>query len=134
MWNDLGEYITNLCDNSLNKKEKVVEVGVGKFLNLSNYLKYKNIDILMTDISPSNKDIIQDDISNPDIQLYKNAKVIYSIRPPSEIQPYLRKIADKIDNSILIIKPLFNEDLNTGRKMRLVNYKKAVFYEYIPNK
>ena len=54
--------------------------------------------------------------------------MIYSIRPPSELQPHLVNLALEI-GSQLIIKPLTNEDLNTGRvRMKLKNYKKASFY------
>ena len=62
------------------------------------------------------------------MKIYENTDLIYSIRPPSELQPYLVKLANKI-NAQLIIKPLTNEDLNTGKvKMKLKNFKKASFY------
>ena len=62
------------------------------------------------------------------MDLYRDVDIIYSIRPPSELQPYLVKLAQESDAQ-LIIKPLTNEDLNTGRvKMKLKNYKKASFY------
>jgi len=132
MWNDLGEYIANLCNNDAKNPSKVVEIAIGKFFDVSNYLNtFENIDLLMTDISPANERIEKDDITNPNLNLYKNAKILYSIRPPSELQPYLGDLAEKI-GAILIIKPLFNEDLNIGKKMKLVNYKKAVFYQYTP--
>ena len=62
------------------------------------------------------------------MDLYKDIDIIYSIRPPSELQPYIVKLAVEI-GSHLIIKPLTNEDLNTGNtKMKLKNFKKASFY------
>ncbi|MCL2157526.1 MAG: hypothetical protein FWH54_05845 [Methanobrevibacter sp.] len=132
MWNDLGEYIASLCEDNLKNPSKVVEIAIGKFFYVSNYLKKcEKIDLLMTDISPVNDRITKDDICNPNLNLYKNVKILYSIRPPSELQPYLGDLSDKT-GAILIIKPLFNEDINTGRKMKLVNFKKAIFYEYRP--
>ena len=132
MWNDLGEYIANLCDKNPKNPSKVVEIAIGKFFNVSNYLKKcENIDLIRTDISPAKDTIIKDDITNPNLNLYKNTQIIYSIRPPSEIQPYLSNLSDKT-KAILIIKPFFNEDLNTGKKMKLINYKKAIFYQYKP--
>ena len=72
--------------------------------------------------------MIRDDITNPNLDLYRDTDIIYSIRPPSELQPYLVKLALET-GSQLIIKPLTNEDLNTGKvKMKLKNYKKASFY------
>ena len=131
MWNDLGEYIVNLCDTQSKNHLKVVEIAIGKFFKVSNYLKRcGNIDLLMTDLSPANDKIIKDDITNPNLNLYENTQIIYSIRPPSELQPYLGNLTDKI-GATLIIRPLFNEELNI-KKMNLVNYKKAIFYQYTP--
>ena len=87
-----------------------------------------NITLIKTDISPDNESIIKDDITNPNLELYNDVDIIYSIRPPSELQPYLVKLAEKID-AMLIIKPLTGEELNTPRvKMKLKNFKKASFY------
>ncbi|MDR2967819.1 MAG: hypothetical protein LBU74_07740 [Methanobacteriaceae archaeon] len=132
MWNDLGEYIDRLCDNKSKNPSKVVEIAIGKFFIVSSYLqRCENIDLLMTDISPANDRIIKDDITNPNLNLYENTQIIYSIRPPSELQPYLGNLTDKT-GAILIIKPLFNEDLNINKKMKLINYKQATFYQYLP--
>jgi uncharacterized UPF0146 family protein len=136
MWNDLGEYISNYIsklyaeksNSKKNSKKKVIEIGIGKFFTVSDYLEKINfIDLLKIDINPSKDDIEYDDIISPKLELYENTKIIYSIRPPSELHPYLEKIANDI-GAILIIVPLFNEDINTYNKMKLVNYKKAVFY------
>ncbi|MCC7552913.1 MAG: hypothetical protein KO202_00245 [Methanobacteriaceae archaeon] len=131
MWKDLGEYIL-----SFKKKTplKIVEIGVGKFSKTYDFLmKKKDVDIIKTDINPFDNSVIKDDISNPNMNLYEDIDIIYSIRPPSEIHPYLMNLRDKI-NSILIIKPLFNEDINIKNKeMKLKNYKKASFYIYGDN-
>lgn len=137
MWNDFGEYIVKLCENQSSEKElfhnelnhaKIVEIGIGKFLDVSKYLEDINyINLLKIDINPSYEDITYDDISNPNLALYANTKIIYSIRPPYELQPYLENIAN-IVGAILIIVPLFNEDLNTSKNMKLINYKKATFF------
>ena len=90
--------------------------------------KQENITLIKTDINPADPTVIKDDITNPDLKLYRDVDIIYSIRPPSELQPYLAGLADEIGCQ-LIIKPLTNEDLNTGRvKMKLKNFKKASFY------
>ncbi|WP_409200617.1 UPF0146 family protein [Methanobrevibacter sp. DSM 116169] len=128
MWEDLGEYILNLKDKT---PIKIAEIGIGKFEGTYDYLKNKsNINIIKTDILPSNESIIKDDITNPNLDLYKNIDIIYSIRPPSELHQSLMDLRDKT-NSILIIKPLFNEDINIkNKKMILKNYKKSIFYIY----
>ena len=126
MWNDFEEYILSIVNDN---QVKIAEVGVGKFDMIANELsQYENIDLIKTDILPKDSSIIKDDITNPNLELYKDIDIIYSIRPPSELQPYLVNLALEI-NSQLIIKPLTNEDLNTGRvKMKLKNFKKASFY------
>ena len=126
MWQDFGDYILNEIGD---KQVKIAEIGVGNFDRISNTLAQKdNVTLIKTDIIPKDSSVIKDDITNPNLELYKDVDIIYSIRPPSELQPHIINLAEKI-GSQLIIKPLTNEDLNTGRvKMKLKNYKKASFY------
>ena len=143
MWNDLEEYILKLAiENSekTGKKTKIVEIGAGKFQTISkNLSENENIDIVMTDIDPANENIIRDDVFNPNMSIYKDADILFSIRPPAELQEAIipaelqeaiMKIRDEV-NATLIIKPLFNEDLNMKtKKMKLKNYNRASFYIY----
>ena len=134
MWNDLEEYILKLAiENSekTGKKTKIVEIGAGKFQTISkNLSENENIDIVMTDIDPANENIIRDDVFNPNMNIYKDADILFSIRPPAELQEAIMKIRDNA-NATLIIKPLFNEDLNMKtKKMKLKNYNRASFYIY----
>ena len=134
MWNDLEEFILKLAiENSekTGKKTKIVEIGAGKFLTISkNLSENENIDIIMTDINPANDNIIKDDVFNPNMNIYKGADILFSIRPPAELQEAIMKIRDDV-NATLIIKPLFNEDLNMKtKKMKLKNYNRASFYIY----
>ena len=125
MWEEIGEYIIKNYELPLN----IVEIGIGKYYDISDYLsKEKDVNIKKIDINPSRNDIIQDDIRHPNIEIYENTDVIYSIRPPYEIQPYLINLAEKL-NCGLIIKPLTGETLHSSCfKMKLVNYKKISFY------
>ena len=134
MWNDLEEFILKLAiENSekTGKKTKIVEIGAGKFQTISkNLSENENIDIVMTDIDPANENIIKDDVFNPNMNIYKDADILFSIRPPAELQEAIMKIRDEV-NATLIIKPLFNEDLNMKtKKMKLKNYNRASFYIY----
>ena len=134
MWNDLEEFILKLAiENSekTGKKTKIVEIGAGKFQTISkNLSENENIDIVMTDIDPANENIIKDDVFNPNMSIYNGADILFSIRPPAELQEAIMKIRDEV-NATLIIKPLFNEDLNMKtRKMKLKNYNRASFYIY----
>ncbi|WP_298534441.1 UPF0146 family protein [uncultured Methanobrevibacter sp.] len=134
MWNDLEEFILKLAiENSekTGRKTKIVEIGAGKFQTISKNLSEDgNIDIIMTDIDPANENIIKDDVFNPNMSIYKDADILFSIRPPAELQEAIMKIRDNVD-ATLIIKPLFNEDLNMKtKKMKLKNYNRASFYIY----
>ena len=126
MWQDFTDYI---LDEVGDRQVKIAEVAVGKFtLTADSLEKRDNITLIKTDIQPADATVIKDDITNPNLELYKDSDIIYSIRPPSELQPHLVKLAERT-NSQLIIKPLTNEDLNTGRvKMKLKNFRKASFY------
>ena len=119
MWNDLEEFILKLAIENSEKtgeKTKIVEIGA--------------IEVTMTDIDPANEDIVKDDVFNPNMAIYEDADILFSIRPPAEIQEAIMQIRDKV-NATLIIKPLFNEDLNMKtQKMRLKNYNRASFYIY----
>lgn len=126
MWDDFAEYILSECDRN---PTRIAEIGVGRYSGVHDYLKsHGNVDIIKTDIAPCDESVIRDDIRNPDITLYEKRDIIYSIRPPSEIQPYIVDLAVKT-KSKLIIKPLFNEDINAKESgLRLKNYGKASFY------
>lgn len=126
MWDDFAQFILT---QSTKNPTKIVEIAVGKFDGVYQYLnKNEHITIIKTDISPNDNEVIKDDITNPNLKLYKDADILYSIRPPSELQPYIEELSQKV-NGIFIIKPLCNEDLNIkSRKAKLKNYKKASFY------
>lgn len=124
MWEDFAQYIINNYANA----DKIVEVGVGKFHKVALTLKENlNSSMVMTDIKPISKKVIQDDIVNPDLKIYTGSSLIYSIRPQPELQPYIIKLGEKIGADI-IIKPFSTEFINSN-KMKLVNYKKATFYK-----
>jgi hypothetical protein len=126
MWQSFAEYILSLCEEN---PTRICEIGVGKFTQVFDYLnKQDNIEIIKTDISPNDSTVVKDDVTRPNLKLYENLDMIYSIRPPSELQPYIIDLALKTKTK-LIIKPLFNEDINTKNvKLTLKNYKKASFY------
>ena len=126
MWDDFADYIMETAGD---EKVKIAEVGIGKFDQIARKLSCrKHNTLIKTDILPNDSTVIRDDITNPNMKLYEGTDIIYSIRPPSELQPHLVRLAVKI-GAQLIIKPLTNEDLNTGRvKLNLKNHNRARFY------
>jgi len=126
-YKDFVEYIIN---NYLGAK-KIVEVGVGSRRGVLEELdKALDAQVIGTDIKPSDPEIVSDDIMNPDLRIYENADLIYSLRLPIELHPYIEKIAN-IVGSDLIIKPLSTEYVdqkNLFKEVKLVNYKGMFFY------
>ncbi len=123
MWEDFAQYIIhNYAD-----ADKIIEVGSGKFLKVASILQENlKTTILMTDINPYSNEVIQDDICNPDLKIYKGSSLIYSVRPQPEIQQCIVKVAHMVGADI-IIKPFSTEFVNSER-MKLKNFKKATFY------
>ncbi|MDO5850909.1 MAG: UPF0146 family protein [Methanobacteriaceae archaeon] len=124
-WNSFSEYIIKNYKDA----NKIIEIAVGNYTKTAEDIEKKiKGNILLTDIKFTNNNII-DDITNPKIELYENADLLYSIRPPEELQPYMVKLSDKIDTD-LIIKPYSSEFLNITirNKFKLINYKKTSFY------
>ncbi len=127
-YEDIAEYILK------NYSNKVVEVGVGSMPHVALALKDR-IEVVVTDINEqeyAGVTFFRDDIFAPDMGIYKNASLIYSIRPPIDIQEALAKAAKKA-GSDLLIRPFGNEKAELDRIYRsciLVNYKKARFYLY----
>lgn len=127
-YEDIAEYILN------NYRNKVVEVGVGSLPHVAMLLKDK-LDVVVTDVNEQNYagiKFLRDDIFAPDIEIYRNSSLIYSIRPPIDFQEAMAKVA-KEAGADLLIRPFGNEKAELVRyfkECKLVNYRKARFYLY----
>ena len=127
-YEDIAEYILK------NYSNKVVEIGVGSLPQVAVLLKDK-LDVVVTDVNEQEYlDIrfYKDNIFTPDIGIYKNASLIYSIRPPIDLQEAMAKTAKEV-GADLLIRPFGNEKADLSRYFKnhaLVNYKKARFYLY----
>lgn len=93
------------------------------------------LDVVVTDVNDRNYSGIRfcrDDIFAPDIEIYKNTSLLYSIRPPIDIQEAMAKTAKEV-GADLLIRPFGNEKADLSRYFKnyaLVNHKKARFYLY----
>ncbi len=125
---DLAEYITS------SYKGKVIEVGIGKNPEVALLLKDR-LDIVVTDSSDLCMEgihFVRDDILDPNIHVYEGASLIYSIRPPVEIQHAIASVAKQV-GADLIIRPFASEKADLNKyfsELRLINYRSAVFYLY----
>ncbi|MBS3815660.1 MAG: hypothetical protein KGY45_03760 [Hadesarchaea archaeon] len=123
----IAEYIKNNYSNA----RKIVEVGIGELdttikslRNLLSDCELIAVDIKETSISVPGIDFVQDDITNPNLSIYRGSDLIYSIRTPQELQSHLMKVSGKVESDLLI-KPLSSEE--NPEFGELVNYKGATF-------
>ena len=113
---------------------RIVEVGVGGHPEVALLLK-DDFNVICTDIFEGpvpGVEYVRDDIFKPDIRIYKNALLIYSIRPPIEMQEAMASVAKEV-GADLIIRPFSTEKTDLRKHMksfRCVNYGKSVFFLY----
>lgn len=101
---DLSEYIVSRYRNA-------VEIGIGHFPDIAFNLLVRGVRVFATDITQFHYEglmVIVDDITEPDIPIYKGSDLIYSIRPPMELVPYMKKLAQFL-SADLIVKSLSSE-------------------------
>ncbi len=116
-----------------NYSGKVVEVGVGFVNDVASRLR--PLEVVATDTNSYRIDGMQvegDDIFYPRMEIYKGASLIYSIRPPLEVQLAMGMVALKVGADVLI-RPLGDEvaDLPGFRRF-LINTGDARFFVFKP--
>ncbi len=90
---------------------KAAEIGIGHFPDVALALIERGLQVFATDILPfryRGLRVIMDDVTVPDIAEYASADLIYSLRPPPELIPYMVWLAGHL-SADLIIKPLSSE-------------------------
>lgn len=113
---------------------RIVEVGVGGHPEVASLLR-RDFAVVCTDLAetgPEGVDYVRDDIFDPDISVYAGAALIYSIRPPVDMQDSIAAVAKKV-GADLMIRPFAAEraDLRKYyRNARVVNQGSAVFITY----
>jgi uncharacterized UPF0146 family protein len=114
-----------------NYSGKVVEVGVGLRPEVAELCR--PLQLLATDKESrilGGVRVVKDDIFSPAQEIYSGASLIYSIRPPLEVQQAMGELAKKVGCDMLI-RPLGDEiaDLR-GFSRILINRGWARFYLY----
>lgn len=113
----IGSWIVGQYGNA----KRIVEIGVGGLPYVAIFVKERlpTTDVIATDVDRArlreikarNPDIDTefDDVSNPNVELYKGASLIYSIRPPPELIPCIVKVASRVHSDVLV-RPLSGEE------------------------
>lgn len=124
---DLAGYIAR------NYRGRVVEVGVGYYCEVARLLAAQGLQVTLTDREErliAGLKVEKDDIFSPRLELYRGAGLIYSIRPPLEMQLAMGVVAAEVEADVLI-RPLMEEVARLpGFSRRLVNWGLASFYLY----
>lgn len=113
---------------------RIVEVGVGQHPEVARLLK-EDFDVICTDVAetgPGGLRYERDDIFKPCKNIYSGASLVYSIRPPIDMQDSIASVA-KEAGADLLVRPFSSErtDLRKYyRNFQCINYKTAVFFLY----
>lgn len=112
--------IEGLVEFIADRYADAAEIGIGHFPDVAFALTNRGVNIFATDIRPFNYEgikVIVDDVTLPDLSLYDGINLIYSMRPPPELIPYLIRLAKTISVD-LIVKPLSSEYIDGWRLIR----------------
>ena len=114
---------------------KVVEVGSGRATEVAALL-VEHLEVVATDrteLVEGGVEVVADDIFSPREELYEGASLIYSIRPPLEMQLAIGRLAQKLGANV-IVRPLAEEVAHLPAFQRtLVNEGQARFYLFTPS-
>ncbi len=103
------------------------EIGIGHVPDIAFALLKHGVKVFATDVRPFQYDglaVILDDITEPDFSLYASVDLIYSLRPPPELVPYMIRLAQAVSADV-IVKPLSSDYLG-GKMIR--NGNTAFFF------
>ncbi|MDH7593350.1 MAG: UPF0146 family protein [Methanomicrobiales archaeon] len=100
-----------------NRYARVVEVGIGRNMDVARRLMEAGVHVRCTDIAlpegHSVIELIEDDIFEPREEIYRGAELIYAVRPGVELVPPLIAISSLVDAD-LIVYHLGNEIFEDG--------------------
>lgn len=112
--------IEGLVDFIAGRYSNAAEVGIGLSPDIAFALLRKGIRVFATDILQFHYrglKVVIDDITLPDVSLYRGTDLIYSMRPPPELIPYMKRLASMV-SADLILKPLSDEYIDGWQLMQ----------------
>lgn len=84
----------------------VAEIGVGRNPETALILRDRGVRVFCTEIRPVPEipgvRVVCDDIFAPDMALYRDLDLIYSVRPHEEMMPGLLALAQAVDCDLLV--------------------------------
>ncbi len=125
------ELLAEWISKNYPKAEKIVEVGVGRTSRTIEKLNelLPETYFVATDnrkVSvPNEINFKLDDITEPEMSIYDNTDLVYSLRSPPELYNSIFELAEKI-NADALVKPISSEE--SPLKGNLINYSGVFFY------
>ncbi len=123
--------IAQWISKNYSSAEKIIEVGIGSNLEVIEELKenLSGCQLVATDVRkvsvPEGVEFFQDDIFDPDLEVYQDADLIYLLRASPEL--YSQIVSIGMENKVdLLLKPLSSEE--SPNKGKLINFRGAFFY------
>lgn len=126
----VAEVLTEFIKNNYSKM--IVEVGCGRFsaiaLALRSFFNVTATDLLEIDtvdgrLAPI---YVKDDVTCPVLRVYQGASLIFSYRPPLEIQSSILALSERIGADALI-KP-FGSEIIEDVRLRLRSFRGLPLY------
>lgn len=114
-----------LADFIAQRYRRVAEIGIGNNVAIAELLKSKGVSVIATDVRKvkTSVEFYIDDVWNPRLEIYRGVELVYSIRPPPELLPAIRRLSELL-NADCLVKPLYG-DYYDGE---LMNYRGISFY------
>jgi hypothetical protein len=105
--------------------QRLAEVGIGSYPKVALALHARGLKVVATDIQPQPVGFPTefDDVRSPRLELYEGAQAVYSVRPPPELIPLLKQLANRLTVDLLV-RPLAAEPVGG----RLINRAGSFFY------
>jgi len=138
---DIVNFILSICPSP----KKIVEVGVGRLPDVALKIRERvpDVEIVVVDADASVIDelkrrttgikVLRDDILRPKMEIYRDASLIYSIRPPPDMLPHLKRVSLEV-HAPLVIRPLSSDisEFVVDKELKVVRHGKAILLLYIP--
>lgn len=111
----------------------VVEIGVGERDAVAEQLATEpHLDVIATDVTERSLDgprFVRDDVTDPDPAIYRDASLVYALRPPPELHRQIARLADMVDAEALIV-PFGNDTIPAPHRQIAVDG--ATVYRLLP--
>jgi hypothetical protein len=108
---------------------RVVEIGVGERTTVAERLaREPHFDVIATDVSgteiagdgPAGPRFVRDDVTDPDIDVYREAALLYAIRAPPELHRPIADLAAAVDADAIVV-PFGNDTVTVPHRLTSVD-------------